>query len=69
VINWLLWGGLRAHGLDAEAARLRDANLALLARPGASFAEYYEPFTAEPLGSVNQSWTAAVAIDWLAHRD
>jgi hypothetical protein len=69
VINWLLWCGLRAHGLDEEAARLRDANLALLARPGASFAEYYEPFTAEPLGSVNQSWTAAVAIDWLAHRD
>src|SRR6185503_9221486 len=69
VINWLLWCGLRAHGLDAEAARLRDANLALLAREGASFAEYYEPFTAEPLGSVNQSWTAAVAIDWLAHRD
>jgi glycogen debranching enzyme len=69
VINWLLWCGLRAHGLDAEAARLREANLALLARPGASFAEYYEPFTAEPLGSVNQSWTAAVALDWLAHPD
>jgi hypothetical protein len=69
VINWLLWCGLRAHGLDEEAARLREANLALLARPGASFAEYYEPFTAEPLGSLNQSWTAAVALDWLAHGD
>jgi len=66
VINWLLWCGLRAHGLEDEAARLRRANLALLARRGAGFAEYYEPFTAEPLGSLDQSWTAAVTIDWLA---
>jgi len=66
VINWLLWCGLRAHSLELEAARLRDANLALHARPGAHFAEYFEPFTAEPLGSPNQSWTAAVTIDWLA---
>jgi hypothetical protein len=66
VINWLLWCGLRAHGLSDEAARLRAANLALLARPDAGFAEYYEPFTAEPLGSLDQSWTAAVTIDWLA---
>jgi hypothetical protein len=66
VINWLLWCGLRAHGLDAEAARLREANLALLARPQSRFAEYFEPFTAEPLGSPDQSWTAAVALDWIA---
>ncbi len=66
VINWLLWCGLNAHGLSDEAARLREANLALLARPEAGFAEYYEPFTAEPLGSLDQSWTAAVTIDWLA---
>jgi hypothetical protein len=66
VINWLLWCGLRAHGLESEAARLREANLALLARPDAHFAEYFEPFTAEPLGSPDQSWTAAVTLDWLA---
>jgi hypothetical protein len=66
VINWLLWCGLRAHGLEAEAARLREANLALLARPEARFSEYFEPFTAEPLGSPDQSWTAAVTLDWLA---
>jgi hypothetical protein len=66
VINWLLWCGLRAHGLETEAARLRRANLALLARPEARFSEYFEPFTAEPLGSPDQSWTAAVTLDWLA---
>ena len=68
VINWLLWCGLRAHGPESEAARLREANLRLLARPEARFAEYFEPFTAEPLGSRDQSWTAAVALDWLAAR-
>jgi len=66
VINWLLWCGLRAHGLESEAARLREANLALLARPRSRFSEYFEPFTAEPLGSPDQSWTAAVALDWIA---
>jgi glucosylglycerate hydrolase len=66
VINWLLWCGLRAHDLETEAARLREANLELLARPEARFSEYFEPFTAEPLGSPDQSWTAAVTLDWLA---
>jgi hypothetical protein len=66
VINWLVWRGLLAQNLTEAAGRLREANLALLARPGAGFAEYYEPFTGEPLGSPDQSWTAAVTIDWLA---
>jgi glycogen debranching enzyme len=66
IANWLFDWGLRQQGFAAEAARLRSANLALLSRPGARFAEYFEPFTADPLGSRDQSWTAAVALDWLA---
>jgi hypothetical protein len=66
VVNWLLWWGLVQQGMAEPAAALRQANLALLSRPAARFAEYYEPFTAEPLGSLDQSWTAAVALDWLA---
>jgi glucosylglycerate hydrolase len=66
IANWLLWLGLVGHGRQAEAAALRAANLDLLRRSGAHFAEYFEPFTGEPLGSLDQSWTAAVAIDWLA---
>jgi hypothetical protein len=66
VINWLLWWGLVQQGMHEAAARLRAPNLALLSRPEARFAEYFEPFTAEPLGSPDQSWTAAVALDWLA---
>jgi hypothetical protein len=66
VVNWLLWTGLSQHGFVERAAALREANLALLSRAGAHFAEYFEPYTAEPLGSTEQSWTAAVALDWLA---
>ena len=66
VVNWLLWWGLVRQGLADPAAALRSANLALLSRPEARFAEYFEPFTGEPLGSVDQSWTAAVALDWLS---
>jgi predicted Zn-dependent protease len=30
------------------------------------FGEYFDPFTGTQLGSVQQSWTAAVALDWSA---
>jgi hypothetical protein len=66
VFNWLVWWGLRQHGRLEAADRLRSANLDLLAEPGAEFAEYFEPYTSEPLGSKQQSWTAAVALDWLS---
>lgn len=29
------------------------------------FAEYVEPFTGEPLGSLDQSWTAAITLGWM----
>jgi hypothetical protein len=51
------------------AAELRSASLAQLERPTSQFAEYFEPYTAEPLGSLEQSWTAAVALDWLSAED
>lgn len=68
-MNWLVWRALRQHGEHASASGLREQNLALLARPEARFAEYFEPYTAEPLGSLDQSWSAAVALDWLATPD
>jgi hypothetical protein len=55
---------LRA-GESERAEALRGAALQELAEGG--FAEYFEPFTGEPLGSHDQSWTAAVALDWLAY--
>jgi hypothetical protein len=59
-----LWWALDRLGETERADRLRAASLNQLRR--IDFAEYVEPFTGEPLGSLDQSWTAAVALDWLA---
>jgi hypothetical protein len=64
VANWLLWWSLIRAGEPDRAARIRRETLGQLAEGG--FAEYFEPFTGEPLGSSEQSWTAAVALDMLA---
>ena len=65
IFNWLLWWSLLRTGESERAERLRGAALEQLTT-GGDFGEYYEPFTGEPIGSLAQSWTAAVALDWLA---
>ncbi|MGH3292618.1 MAG: glucosylglycerate hydrolase [Trebonia sp.] len=65
VITWLLARALRRDGEGATADLLREAALGQLADFPGAFAEYYHPFTGEPLGSKGQSWTAAAALDWL----
>jgi hypothetical protein len=65
VIDWLLWQSLSLLGCTERAARLRRDSLDQIAADG-DFAEYFEPYTGKPLGSAQQSWTAAVALDWLA---
>jgi len=64
MINWLLWWSLEGAGEGKRADRLKAYSLAQLS--DLCFGEYYEPFTGEALGSDDQSWTAAVALDWLA---
>lgn len=64
VLAWLFSWAFARRGWTAQAARLREQGLRLTA--DGSFGEYYEPFTGSPLGSTNQSWTAAVVLDWLA---
>jgi glucosylglycerate hydrolase len=64
VANWLLWWSLIRAGATSRAAELRRETLGQLAEGG--FSEYFEPFTGEPLGSHEQSWTAAIALDMLA---
>jgi hypothetical protein len=64
VMNWLLWWSLQRSDERKRAARLKDYSLTQLS--DGRFGEYYEPFTGEALGSEDQSWTAAVALDWLA---
>lgn len=67
VINWLLWWSLERAAERGLAAHIREESLHQLA--GGGLAEYFEPLTGEPLGSGDQSWTAAVALEWLARHD
>ena len=66
VMNWLFAWALRRRGKIAVADQWRSEGLAQLG--DLTFGEYYEPFTGEPLGSRDQSWTAAVALDWVAEQ-
>jgi hypothetical protein len=64
VMNWILWRGLLRAGEPEMAERLRLAALEQVS--GGGFGEYFEPFTGETLGAGDQSWTAAVTLDWLS---
>jgi glucosylglycerate hydrolase len=66
VLNWFFGWACRAHGEPQAYDALRQQALAQLA--DLSFGEYYEPSSGEPLGSTQQSWTAAVALLWLNRR-
>jgi glucosylglycerate hydrolase len=63
VFTWLLTWALSRSGEFKVASGLRSASLAQLGDE--TFGEYYHPVTGAPLGSLHQSWTAAVALDWL----
>ena len=65
IIDWLLWHSLSQLGYSGRADELRRDSLGQIAAAG-EFAEYFEPFTGKALGSAQQSWTAAVALDWSA---
>jgi len=64
--DWLLWLGLRQHGVDDLAAELGADMLALVCKSG--FREYFHPFGGEGYGASGFAWTAALVIDVL-HRD
>lgn len=63
VVCWLFEWSMRRQGFGHDADLIRDAALRLLA--GGACGEYYHAETGEPLGSRNQSWTAAVILDWV----
>lgn len=64
-MTWLLWWGLRRSGHLRTANKLRATAIEQLRETGCT--EYVEPFTGDPLGSDAQSWSAAVALDWLSY--
>ncbi|MBB3050254.1 hypothetical protein FHS23_001249 [Prauserella isguenensis] len=63
VVTWLFGWAFGRRGWERHASEFRAQGVHLAS--DGSFGEYYEPFTAAPLGSANQSWTAAVVLDWL----
>ncbi|GAA1273557.1 glucosylglycerate hydrolase [Arthrobacter pascens] len=62
-LNLLLGWACARDGQDDLYETLRSESLQQL--NDLAFGEYYEPFTAEPLGSLAQAWTAAAALEWL----
>lgn len=63
VMTWLFSWCFARRGWAERARLLRQEGLRQAS--DGTFAEYYEPFTGEPLGSMQQSWTAAAVLDWL----
>jgi hypothetical protein len=63
VITWLFSWAFARRGWAERSHVLRSEGLRQAS--DGTFAEYYEPFTGEPLGSMQQSWTAAAVLDWL----
>jgi hypothetical protein len=55
---WLVWLGLRRLGYEAEAQRLADGVLAVVAREG--LREYYDPFSGRGMGAKDFAWSALV---------
>jgi hypothetical protein len=66
-LNLLLGWACARDSQDDLYRQLRSASIEQLG--DLSFGEYYEPFTGEPLGSPNQAWTAAAALEWLGRID
>jgi hypothetical protein len=64
---WLSIIALETHGRAAEAARV-SANLVRLAEEN-DFPEYVNPWTGSPHGTRRFSWTAALTLDTLKHKD
>ncbi|MGW2714992.1 MGH1-like glycoside hydrolase domain-containing protein [Streptomyces sp. NPDC001356] len=60
---WLIHRGLRTHGREQDAERLRRGFLAEAGR--SDFAEYVDPTTGAARGARHFSWTAALTLDLL----
>ncbi|MEU6661102.1 hypothetical protein [Streptomyces sp. NPDC046821] len=61
--NWLVERGLRLHGEQTEADRLRTAMLDTALET--DFAEYVDPYTGQGRGARAFSWSAALTLDLL----
>lgn len=63
-INWMIAEGLKDYGYDDLAARIKLATRACIDMSG--FYEYFDATSGAGCGGEQFSWTAAVALYWLA---
>ena len=63
-INWMIAEGLKDYGYDALADRVRQAAKKCVEASG--YYEYFDSLTGAGCGGDRFSWTAAVALYWLA---
>jgi mannosylglycerate hydrolase len=63
-VNWLLAQGLRAYGLDEEAATIESSLLRVV--EGSGFREYWDPDDGTGYGAEEFSWTAALTLELLS---
>ena len=66
-INWMLYGGMKKHGLFEDAKNLKESIIDLITEHG--FYEYYNPLSGDGLGADNFSWTAALLIDLISEKE
>lgn len=64
IVNYMIADGLINAGNTALAARIEADSLRLIEESG--FAEYYDPFSGEPCGGEQFTWTAAMVIEFLS---
>ncbi|MYC60596.1 MAG: hypothetical protein F4X09_10465 [Gammaproteobacteria bacterium] len=64
-INWMIAEGLRAYGYDGLAGQVQAETRECVEEAGGYF-EYYCSKTGKGCGGGDFSWTAAVALFWLA---
>ncbi len=63
IMNWLVSHGLARYGYEGLAEQIKQHSVDLMIRSG--FREYYDPRDGSGCGSIDFSWSAALAIDWL----
>ncbi len=66
-LNWMLCIGLSRYGYDLYTERIMESIIKLPTMSG--FYEYFDPDSGQGYGSTDFSWTAALLLDVLYHRN
>ncbi len=62
-INWLVYEGLKDHGMDDLAQEIQNSTFKSIQKSG--YCEYYNPQNGEGIGAKNFGWSAALSLYWV----